>query len=338
MSEDRTQAPSKRRRQEAKARGVAARSPELTAAVGLLAAVAMLGLWGGSLATSCVGLITAAFGSDAAALGFDGVVAALRTAALGVLLPLIGIAGGVVAAVVAAHQAQVGGMWAAGLIAPDPQRLWSPTGGDWAARAGRGAWGVAKAALFVAVTAWAILRERPALAMLGRSDVSAVATLSAALARRLLFALGLAALALGLVDYLLAHRRVEALLRTTPEEGREDAKAVDGDPAVRARRLRLAKSWRADPGEVLAGAVLVVTGPAGLAVVLGGEGPPGRVMVRASARGAPGTLFARSARSAGLSVVEAPALARHFASPSARSQPLPESLSRELAVVWPKRE
>src|SRR6478735_8265145 len=187
MSEDRTQAPSKRRRQEARAHGVVARSPELTAAVGLLAAVAMLGLWGGSLGSACEAILRSAFGSADAVNPPELVVATLRAAGFRVLLPVAGLALGVVAATVAAHQAQVGGLWATGLIAPDPRRLLASSGPDLSARAGRGAWGVAKAALFVAVAVWAILRERPALEALGRSDLSAMTAQGAALLRRLLF-------------------------------------------------------------------------------------------------------------------------------------------------------
>ena len=66
MSEDRTQEPSKRRRLEARERGQVARSPELTGAAGLLAASALLGIWGDDLALALVGR-SAASGGD----GFD---------------------------------------------------------------------------------------------------------------------------------------------------------------------------------------------------------------------------------------------------------------------------
>ena len=333
MSEDRTQAPSKRRREEARARGMVARSPELTAAIGLLAGVAMLGAWGGSLASACVHLIRSPFvfpsPGDA-----DAVAALIRVSALHVAAPLLWIVGGVVLAMIAAHQAQVGGMWATGLIAPDANRLWSPSS-DWSAHASRGAWGIVKAVVLVGVAAWAIRGEWDSLIRLSQQESAAIASIASAILRRMLFAMGIATLALGAVDYLLARGRIEAMLRTTPEESREDAKAVDGDPAVRARRLSLAKSWKADPGEVLKGAILIVTGPSGLAVVLGGEGPPGKVTVRAASRGASGAILKKSAKNAGLAVVESPALANHFASPSARTQALPEVLGRALAEAWP---
>ena len=43
-------------------------------------------------------------------------------------------------------------------------------------------------------------------------------------------------LVLGLVDYALRYRRFEAMLRTTPQEQREDQRVMEGDPATRAQR------------------------------------------------------------------------------------------------------
>ena len=336
MSEDRTQAPSLRRRQEAKAHGVVARSPELTAAIGLLAAVALLGMWGESLATACVDLIRAPFlMTDFWTTEPGVVVAMLRSSIVRVLVPLLGILSGILIATVAAHQAQVGGMWASNLLAPDVSRLWASSGADWSSRAGKGVWGIAKTFLILMVAAWAIRSEWTTLATLGSRDKIQLASASAAALRRLAFALGFATLVLGLIDYLLARRRIETALQTTAEETREEAKSIDGDPAIRARRMRLAKSWRTDPGELLTGAIVVLSGPAGLAVVLGGEGPPGKVIVRASARGGSGAILKKSAKRAGLKVVEAAKLASHFASAAARTQALPDSLRNELAEIWP---
>ena len=333
MSEDHTHAPSKRRRQEARAHGLVARSPELTAAVGMLAAVAALALWGGPLTSACVDLIRAPFAAPMTE--FDSVVGMLRASIVRVGLPFLGIVGTVALAMIAAHQAQVGGLWSTGLIAPDAARLWSPPGGGGSQRSARGAWGVVKAGVLAAVAAWAIRSDWPMLASLHHRDAGALIAVAALTLRRLVLLLGLAMLALGVIDYMLAHARVETLLRTTPEQSREEAKAVDGDPAVRARRLSLARSWRADPSEILKGAVLIATGPAGLTVVLSGEGPPGRVTVRATARGASGKQIARSARAAGLAVADAPEVARHFASPAARTAPLPASIRLDLATLWP---
>ncbi len=58
MSEDRTQPPSKRRRQLAREQGQVAHSPELTSAAGWLAAVVLLGVMGDDLVLGMIKLVS----------------------------------------------------------------------------------------------------------------------------------------------------------------------------------------------------------------------------------------------------------------------------------------
>jgi flagellar biosynthesis protein FlhB len=193
---------------------------------------------------------------------------------------------------------------------------------------------LAKAAVVVAVAAWAIRAELPGLDRLARLEAPALARAAGASLRGVVAALALATVALGAVDFALQYQRVEAQLRLTPEERREELRAVDGDPALRARRRELARAWRRDPAEALAGAALVLAGPSGLTVVLAGGPPPGRVSVRSVARGPAGSALRRAAERAGLSPVEAPALARRFALGPAAGTALPPHLAAELAELW----
>ena len=62
MSEDRTQPPSKRRRQLARQQGQAAHSPELTAAAGWLAAVVLLGILGDDLTFGLTNMVRGTLG------------------------------------------------------------------------------------------------------------------------------------------------------------------------------------------------------------------------------------------------------------------------------------
>ena len=97
--------------------------------------------------------------------------------------------------------------------------------------------------------------------------------------------LALVMLVLGLADYGLRYLRFEALLRTTAEEQREDQRMMEGDLPLRARRRRIARAWRGDAPELLAGASLILGGPHGLTVVLAGGPPPRRVTIRTVAQG-----------------------------------------------------
>ena len=56
-----------------------------------------------------------------------------------------------------AHQAQVRGLWAPGLLAPDPSRLWAGgSGPGFATKAGRGFWSLVKAGVILVIAGWTI--------------------------------------------------------------------------------------------------------------------------------------------------------------------------------------
>jgi flagellar biosynthesis protein FlhB len=340
MSEGRTQEPSKRRRVEARERGQVARSPELTGAAGLLAASALLGIWGDDLALALLAMVRDSWSGDLMVSGGPlEVVDRLRAAAWGVAGPLFGIVGGSVVASILAHQAQVGGLFAPSLLAPDPSRLWAlrldeeGSGSGFSARLGRGLWSVVKAAVVVGVAAWVIRSDLDGLHRLARLDPPALARASGTLLRSMAFALAMATLAMGLVDFALQYQRFEAMMRLTPDQHREDLRAADGDPALRSRRRKQAQALRGDAPELFAGASLAVTGASGLIILLAGGPPPRRLTIRSSANGATGARLRKSADKANVRLLEAPALALALA--RLRSPVVPPELMAALAPEWP---
>src|SRR3954465_11773181 len=125
-AEDRTEGASKARLQQARERGQVAHSPELTAAAGLFAATVLLGVWGDDLSSILVALLREPL-SGVGDLSADPaeVVRRLRHLAFAVMLPLGAIVLGSAFAALSAHQVQVQGLWAPGLLAPDLGRLWA---------------------------------------------------------------------------------------------------------------------------------------------------------------------------------------------------------------------
>lgn len=339
MSDERTQAPTQRRRQQARESGLVAHSPELTRAAGLLTIVVLLGCWGDDLALGMIDLIQGALTHPMTRLdGVDAVVEHLRDAAWRVLAPLVGIVGGAMLTMVLAHQAQVGGLWAPSRLAPDLSRLGLGWGGpDLAGATSRVAWSLCKALIVIGLGAWSFQRHARELGQLGEGGPAAVAVAASGLVLDLAWWLAVAALLIGAVDYGLVWRRVEERLRQTPDEHREELKAADGDPALRSRRRALAQRWRVDAGAALPGATLGLVGPGGVFVVLGGGPPPARVEVRHIARGATAVLVRREAERAGVPIVTAPALARHFALGRREGSVLPPRLMDELMGIWPGR-
>jgi flagellar biosynthetic protein FlhB len=339
MLEERTQPPSKRRRLLARQHGQVAHSPELTAAGGWLAAVLLIGTCAESLAVGFNQLVGASF--DAAAVLSTNpadVVARVRGAFWLLVWPLGLILLAFAAGALTAHQLQVRGLWAPRLVIPDPKRLWTPRSSSafgLASRAERSVWSTIKAAVIIAATVWTIAACWSELLMLGGMETPNLAHAAGRMVLYLARVLAVVLLGLGIADYWLRWRRFEQLLRTTPSEQREDQRVMEGDPAARAQRRRLAKAWRSDSPEILAGASLVLAGSGGLTLILTGGPPPKRVTIRSIARGISGMRLRRSAEAAQVVLVDSPRLARRLAARPASASPLAAELLADLAAIWP---
>lgn len=337
MSEDRTQAPTKQRRQLAREHGQAAHSPELTAAAGLLGAALIISWRGPALAEALLAMVRQPLpASGGLVIGADGVTAHLRGLVLAVAEPLGLTLAAFLVAALAVHLAQVQWLWAPGLLAPDPSRLWGPSQGPGAAtRIGRGVWSLVKALVVAAVAAWIVRAQWPRLVHLAELDTPQLARASADLTLHLLLVLAAAVVVLGAIDFGLQYRRFETMLRLTPEQHREDLRSTEGDPVLRSRRRRAAQAMREGTAGPVRGASLVLTGPSGLSVVLTGGPPPRPVSVHAIVTGATGDRLRRAAEEARVPVVAAPDLARRLARRRPPNLGPPPHLLDELALVWP---
>lgn len=321
MSEDRTQPASPRRRQLAREQGQAAHSPELTAAVGWLVAVALLAALQTSLVASFVEVVRGPLDGRGVRLDDPADLARLvRTATFCVAMPVGAVIAGFAVGAFAAHQFQTGGLFAPGLIAPDVSRLWRPgRGGGLGVKAERCAWSLVKAVVLVGAAIWGVQSRWETFQGLSFLDFPDAARGCLAAMLTPAWVLAAVMLAVGAADYGLRRARFEAMLRTTADEHREDQRTIEGDPRTRASRRRLAKSWREGASELLEGATLVLTGEGGLVVVLAGGPPPRKVFVRAAARGKSAAPLRSAIARAKLPTREAPALARLVVSRPASS-------------------
>jgi flagellar biosynthetic protein FlhB len=263
-------------------------------------------------------------------------VAQVRGLLLSVAWPLAVLLGSFALGALGAHQLQVRGLWATQLLAPNPARLWAfGSSPGLAVRLEHTAWSAVKAAVLLAASAWTIRAgwtelERQS-GLFGPNLARAAGGVVLESARVLAVVL----LGLGVTDYALRYRRLEAMLRTTSQEQREDRRVMEGDPATRAQRRRVARNWRSDAPDLLSGASLLLCGSGGLTLVLTGGPPPARVTVRTVARGSAGLRLRRCPEAQGIAEVNAPELALRLSRPSATDSPIASELSAELAAIWP---
>jgi flagellar biosynthesis protein FlhB len=337
MSEDRTQPPSKRRRLMAREHGQAAHSPELTAAVGWAAAVALLGFFGDDLAVALTDLVRGSLLHPTQLAGDASAVAThVRSQVLVVFWPLAAILGGFAGAAMVAHQFQVRGLWATSQIVPDPKRLWNfAKGPGLSTQVVQFTWSVAKGIVVIAAAAWLLRAGWHDFLRQSSLDGPRLAQAAAHIVLHTSWTLAGVLLALGFVDYGLRYRRFEVMLRTSPEEQREDQRVMEGDPAARAQRQRVARSMRGDTPEVLAGAAFILKGAAGLTLVIAGGPPPRRVSVRTVAKGGAGLRLRRRAEASGLAQIEDAGVAQRLAGRPSAGSAIAAELIADLAGIWP---
>jgi flagellar biosynthesis protein FlhB len=234
-----TEEPTPRRLDEARRRGEVAVSRDLVSAAATAAAIGAL-LAAGS---TTVARLTAYWMSSLAAAGAGGgCERALGNGLSALARALAAPLGAASIAALAAGLAQTRGLLTLAAVAPRLERL-SPAAGLGRLWSGGGLFqagkGLFKAAV-VGLLAWWVVRPQLAgLASLAGAPPRAVLAALGSLSARLAVAVGLAALALGVADFLFVRRGHRRRLRMTREEVRRERKESEGDPSHRAERRRL---------------------------------------------------------------------------------------------------
>ncbi len=273
QAQDRTEAPTPRRREEARRRGQVARSSDLAPAVILLAALLVLHFSGQRILGRLMEITRHCLGAPGIGNIEPGAVTLTLNAAfremVAILLPLLLVVF-VVALVVSLLQ--VGFLFTLTPITPSLDKL-NPLNGLSRMFNGRAfvhlLLGVAKMSLLAVVTYVTVAGKVDLLAhaagMHHLTMVSAAADLVYTLGLRLAIVL----LILAIIDFLYQRWRLERDLRMTKEEVREELKRMEGDPMIKRRRREVQRQILLQRiRSAVPKADVVVTNPTELAVAL----------------------------------------------------------------------
>lgn len=335
--DDRTEAATPRRLQQARESGQVALSRELGGFAGLAAFALMLALVAPALATRFVARLAVPFRHPQ--LAPAAAVRLLADAAAALLAPLLGA---VLLAGALSVLLQTGFLVSAASLRPSLARL-SPGAG---LRRLFGADSLVEAikALLrlaaMAVALWhALSGEWPRLWAAPFQDPRAMVPLLAALALRVLLALLLVQGAIALADILWVRRRHAQGLRMSRQELREEQKDLDGDPKIKARirQLRFQRARRRMLAAVPR-ATVVVTNPTHYAVALAYDRARGGAP-RVVAKGvdAMAARIRETAEAHGVPLVADPPLARALHRLELDTEIPPEhykAVAELIAYVW----
>jgi len=314
-AQEKTEAPTPRRREEARASGQIGRSTDLNAALTLLGALIILHVVGRDMLGRLLAITRECLGAGAETIEPDQMVrilgVSLRDGAVMVLPVLLGV---LVLALVSAL-GQVGLLFTFKPLKPSLDKL-NPLRGLKNMFSARAfimlAMGVAKMLLLSLVAYWTLRDRMDLLAALpAMSHLSVVAVAS-----ELIFTLGLrlaiVLLVLAILDFIWQRYKTERDLRMTKDEVKEEIKRMDGDPKLKARRRQIQLQMAIQRiRAAVPRADVVVTNPTEFAVALQYDN---RTMTapRVTAKGA--DYLAKQIRELailhGVPIVERPPLAR----------------------------
>lgn len=268
---ERTERPTPHRRSESRRKGQVAKSPDLTAALGLLGALVAINLMGPRIFRELAGLMGRLLG-EPTSLSADSMLAAARIGFVTAGKVLLPIAAAVAATAVVANLVQVGFIASWHPVAPDLNKI-NPIAGLGRLFSRRNLVrllvNVGKVGL-VAWVAWALIANRmDRMIVLPQLDFLAALTVAGEMVFTVSIRLALVLLVLALLDYAYNRYQHEQQLRMTKQEIREELRRMEGDPLLRARRLRVARqlAMQRIAAEVPK-ADVIVTNPTHVAVAL----------------------------------------------------------------------
>jgi flagellar biosynthesis protein FlhB len=330
-SEERNEAPSPRRIQQARRTGQVAISRDLCAAFAITTAFAVL------IATAqagvAIGVLTmreALEGATRSTAITDAMRAGLKAVVLTLTLPLCALL--VMACLVGLAQ----GLGVHLPLRPDVKRILPSLrrmfGRDRAFAVGKG---LLSLAILVGVIGWSIRPVISAMAALGGASAAQVLHAVGTLGQHLGIRLALAMLALGVGDYLGQRYRYGKALRMSRDEVKREHKESEGEPAHKAERFRLHRELMQEQAiSNVKRADLVVIHSDGMAVAIriDRESAP-VVMVKGERRRA--RSIEEIARTAGVPVFVEPDLC-HDLVPVEEGDEIPERLFEQVAELLVK--
>jgi len=270
---EKTEAPTTRRIQESREKGQVAKSPDLSAAIGLLTGMILLNIYGPRIMTGFRSLLQQSLRLDRVPLEPDTIIehatAMVTSNAWRMLAPFFLV---LLIAAIVVNLFQVGFILSTTPITPTfekisilkgIQRLFS------ARTAMRMVMSLGKVAIITTVAFFTIKAYIPAIINVGDVSFIEVFGIGADLMFKLGLRIAVILLILAIIDYAYQKYKHTQDLRMTKEEVKEEMKRMEGDPIVRQRRRAVARQLAAQRmGQAVPKADVVITNPTHLAIAL----------------------------------------------------------------------
>lgn len=271
---EKTEAPTPRKREEARQEGNVAKSQDLTAAVAMFGAMLLLGVLGMQLFGGMRLLVRAALGGEWAinVTTTDDVMAGLTSSAYVAMRITLPIVLGLLVVTVIANLLQVGFLISGKAIIPRFSKL-SPIKGTKNLFSGRAAMrlvmSLLKVGIVIGVSAWAIIEDFPLLLTLIHLSPGAILAAASYVVWIIALKISAVLVLLAIFDFLYQKWQHEEDLKMSKQDVKEEMRSMEGDPQIKRRRSEVARQLAMQRmGQAVPQADVVVTNPTHYAVAL----------------------------------------------------------------------
>jgi flagellar biosynthetic protein FlhB len=339
-ADDKTEAPTPRRRQEAAEQGNVARSSDLTSAALLVGAMVLFKWFGMGIIAALYGVVMEMLGRESMAnLDPDQVAPPVLHAVGSIALALAPLFGGLAIIVILANVLQVGFQIHPERLAPNFAALNPIRGLGKIFGGGRGVvfllMSLLKVVLVAAVAYSAIGNRIGQIIAVQQLDFVQIFGAASDVIYSIGLRVGILLLVLAIIDYVYQRYRLEVSLRMTKQEVKEEMRRMDGDPHIKQRRRQIAmQRHKQRLKKEVPKANVIITNPTHYAVALQYEEKTMHAP-KLVAKGA--DLIARYIRElaveAGVPIVERASLARAIYKDVEIGQHIPEEFYAAVAEI-----
>jgi flagellar biosynthetic protein FlhB len=271
---DKTEAPTPKRREEAREQGNIARSPDLTAAVLMVGGMYMLRWYGTRLVTMLTSqLRTMLDHNSMSQVRTENLGALLTSSVLNIGIAIAPLLGGVMLIAILVNAAQTGLIFNPGRLALNLNAL-NPMAGF--SRLFSGGQGLVKLGMslmklsLVGLMAYSAIHGKIGQIILSQEYTFVqIFGMAADIIFNIAIRVGILLFVLALFDYLWQRHRIEQSLKMSKQEVKDEMKSMEGDPRLKARRRQVATArLKAMLKKDVPKADVVVTNPTEFAVAL----------------------------------------------------------------------
>lgn len=247
MAEDmgeKSEAPTSKRLSDARQKGQIARSQDLSAAVDMIGGALLILFFGGAIVKAAMGIMLRVFDTAGQPFTLDDVQPLLRDAALKVAMAVAPVLGLIVVVAICAQVMQVGFLLTTSTLEPKPERL-NPVKGLKnllsTKNLVKSVVNTVKLIVVIVVSYLFIGGMLDRLAALPGLTMIAGLRLLGEMAVELLAWLLALLLVIGVIDYLYQRFQHTKDLKMTKDEVKDERRSMDGDPMLKAKRLKMAR-------------------------------------------------------------------------------------------------